>query len=63
MGLGYSWLPDYQANPYLQSGKLIEVSEDLSIDLALYWHHWKQQSAQLEQLTQLLTQKAQELLN
>jgi LysR family transcriptional regulator (chromosome initiation inhibitor) len=63
MGLGYSWLPDYQANQFLQTGELIEVSEDLSIDLPLYWHHWKQQSAQLQQLTQLLTEKTPNMLN
>lgn len=63
MGLGYGWLPDFQSKYYLEEGSLIELSPDLNIELPLYWHHWKQQSVQLEQLTQLLVEHAEELMN
>ncbi len=63
MGLGYGWLPDFQSKKSLNEGALIELSPELSIDLPLYWHHWKQQSHQLEQLTHILVQHAEILMN
>ncbi|WP_180126461.1 MULTISPECIES: LysR family transcriptional regulator ArgP [unclassified Acinetobacter] len=60
MGLGYGWLPDYQSKDLLASGKLIELSTELSIDLALYWHHWNQQSVQLQKLTAVVLQHAKD---
>lgn len=58
MGLGYGWLPDFQNQQYIQEGTLIEVSSELSIDLPLYWHHWKKQSLPLQRLTEHLLQHA-----
>ncbi|WP_168378046.1 LysR family transcriptional regulator ArgP [Acinetobacter cumulans] len=60
MGLGYGWLPDYQSKDLLAVGKLIELSTELSIDLALYWHHWNQQSVQLQKLTAVVLQHAKD---
>lgn len=62
MGLGYGWLPYYQAKDFFTNGTLIEVSPALQIDLPLYWHHWKQQSKQLDQITQVLKTTAQSIL-
>ena len=63
MGLGYGWLPYYQAKPRLQDGSLVEVDPQLNIDLPLYWHHWKQQSMQLNLLTDLLIEQAHAAMN
>ncbi|MFN3074087.1 LysR family transcriptional regulator ArgP [Acinetobacter sp. TY2] len=63
MGLGYGWLPDYQLNPHLDSGKLIEISDELAIDLQLYWHHWKQQSEPLSILTEHIKIHANHAMN
>ncbi|WP_180107998.1 LysR family transcriptional regulator ArgP [Acinetobacter sp. YH12085] len=60
MGLGYGWLPDYQSKDLLAAGKLIELSTELSIDLALYWHHWNQQSIQLQKITTVMLQHAKD---
>lgn len=60
MGLGYGWLPDYQSKDLLAAGKLIELSTELSIDLALYWHHWNQQSIQLQKITAFMLQHAKD---
>ncbi|MCL6237297.1 MULTISPECIES: LysR family transcriptional regulator ArgP [Acinetobacter] len=60
MGLGYGWLPDYQSKDLLAAGKLIELSTELSIDLALYWHHWNQQSIQLQKITAVMLQHAKD---
>ncbi len=63
MGLGYGWLPFHQAKSYFQDKTLLEIAPELCIDLPLYWHHWKQQSAPLQTLTQLLTTQARYFLN
>ena len=63
MGLGYTWLPNYQLHPHLDNGKLVEISNELTIDLPLYWHHWKQQSVQLNLLTDLLIEQAHAAMN
>lgn len=63
LGLGYGWLPDYQAENHLKNGHLIELDEQLSIDLPLYWHHWKQQSDALSLITEHLQQHAQFYMN
>lgn len=60
MGLGYGWLPDFQNKMFLNTETLLEVSTELSIEIPLYWHHWKQQSHQLEKLTTLLKQYAKD---
>ena len=63
MGLGYGWLPDYQAGPYLKEHKLVEVAPELRIELPLFWHHWKQQPEMLEQLSGLLLAEAGLIMN
>ena len=63
MGLGYGWLPDYQAAAYLRAGALIEVSEELRLEQPLYWHHWKQQSDALNCLTETLHNNASKIMN
>lgn len=62
-GLGFGWVPEIQAQSALNSGELIHVLENAKFELGLYWHHWKQQSPQLNTLTEVLQQKAQENMN
>ncbi|MGE8541063.1 MAG: LysR family transcriptional regulator ArgP [Acinetobacter sp.] len=63
MGLGYGWLPDYQAAVHLQEGKLTELSEKLRLEQPLYWHHWKQQSDALNRLSAILQSQAGKIMN
>lgn len=63
MGLGYTWLPNYQLHPHLDNGKLVEISNELTIDLPLYWHHWKQQSEALTILTEHIKTYANTVMN
>lgn len=63
MGLGYTWLPNYQLYPHLDNGKLVEISNELTIDLPLYWHHWKQQSEALTILTEHIKTHANMVMN
>lgn len=61
--LGYGMVPVMQIQHELETGQLIEIMSDARTDLHLYWHHWKQQSKQLEQLTQLFVDQTQAILN
>lgn len=63
MGLGYGWLPDYQAKKLVEDGVLVELCTKLRIELPLYWHHWKQQSAPIQELTAVLLQQAHKFMN
>lgn len=63
MGLGYGWLPDYQAGADLITHKLVEVAPELRIQLPLYWHHWKQQSEVLNILSEALLTHANSIMN
>lgn len=63
LGLGFGLVPEYQIGDDLQSGKLIEIMSNAKTEMKLYWHHWKQQSALLQQLTIDLLEKAQHQMN
>lgn len=51
LGLGYGLVPLIQMQEQLKLGKLIELAAKMPMDVMLYWHHWKRQSAALEKLT------------
>ncbi|OTG62149.1 hypothetical protein B9T29_08945 [Acinetobacter sp. ANC 3903] len=63
LGLGFGLVPQYQMGDDLQTGKLIEVIPDAKTEMKLYWHHWKQQSALLQQLTLDLLENAPHHMN
>lgn len=50
LGLGYGMVPELQLNE-LPSKSLIELYQHSAVDVALYWHHWQQQSIPLHRLT------------
>lgn len=63
LGLGFGMLPEYQIGVGLKTGEMIDLLPDLHTKIHLYWHHWKQQSAPLDSLTQALIQHAQHFMN
>ena len=63
LDLGYGMVPKMQTRKALDNGDLLEIMPSARTDLHLYWHHWKQQSKQLDQLTQILISTAQDILN
>lgn len=63
LGLGFGLVPEYQLGDDLKTGKLIEIIPKAQTEMALYWHHWQQQSVLLEQLTATITQHAQRAMN
>lgn len=62
-GLGFGWVPAFQARQAMLQGDLVEVIKDTALELSLYWHHWKQQSTQLELLTEVLCREAKHAMN
>ena len=62
-GLGYDLVPDYQITDRFQQNALLEILPECRTDVKLYWHHWKQQSPALQQLTQTILEQAEQYLN
>ncbi|SPL70568.1 LysR family transcriptional regulator ArgP [Acinetobacter stercoris] len=63
LGLGYGMVPELQLEQALQSGELIEILPEATIDIDLYWHHWKKQSAQLNAVTEHIIHASKSALN
>lgn len=59
LGLGYGMVPELQ----VKNTRLIILSPEATLDLPLYWHHWQQQSKQLQWLTHHVVKYAQQILN
>ena len=62
-GLGFGMVPDYQISQRLLTGEWVEVLPEAQTNIQLYWHHWKQQSAPLAQLTRDILDKAPSYMN
>lgn len=62
LDLGYGMVPEMQIQKELSTGQLVEILPKARTDLHLYWHHWKQQSKQLDQLTSTLISNTQAIL-
>ncbi|MEB5477124.1 LysR family transcriptional regulator ArgP [Acinetobacter pollinis] len=58
LGLGYGMVPELQ----VRNTELVVLTPKTTLDISLYWHHWQQQSPQLERLTHHLIIKSQEFL-
>ena len=53
-GLGYGLLPFVQSKPYIDTGKLIDLSPGHTLQIKLYWHCWNLKSKRLEKLSHML---------
>ncbi|WP_319759202.1 LysR family transcriptional regulator ArgP [Maridesulfovibrio sp.] len=47
-GLAYGMVPEFQAQPELDSGRLIEVVEEGRVPVSLYWHSWNVETKLLD---------------
>lgn len=61
-GMGWGMVPALQIKDELQSGLLREIVPDKAVEVALYWHYWRNGGRLLEQLTNQLAQAAPALL-
>ncbi len=61
-GTAYVTLPQLQAQPWLDTGKLINIAPGKSIDVPLWWHHWDIQNDVIKALTSCLIEEAGKVL-
>src|SRR5690606_9260926 len=53
-GLGWGLVPELQVRGELERGELVDVLSGAPIDVPLYWHHWRNGGALLDELTRHL---------
>ncbi|AXK40046.1 LysR family transcriptional regulator ArgP [Crenobacter cavernae] len=58
LGLGWSMVPATMAGAALARGELVDLDPNHTIDLALYWHHWRGESRLMRALATELARSA-----
>ncbi|SDN41890.1 LysR family transcriptional regulator, chromosome initiation inhibitor [Streptomyces sp. cf386] len=61
-GLGWGMLPEVQAEPLFEDGRLVQLAPDRPVDVPLYWQQWKLDSPALAAVTKAVTATAAESL-
>uniref|UniRef100_A0AAU1I9M0 HTH-type transcriptional regulator LysG n=1 Tax=Streptomyces sp. NBC_00180 TaxID=2903632 RepID=A0AAU1I9M0_9ACTN len=61
-GLGWGLIPEVQAEPLLEAGRLVQLAPDRPLDVPLYWQQWKLDSPALAAVTEAVTATAAEAL-
>jgi LysR family transcriptional regulator, chromosome initiation inhibitor len=61
-GLAWGMLPEQLAAAQLANGQLVELSAEVCIDVPLYWHRWRIESAALDTLSRLVRAAAGQAL-
>jgi LysR family transcriptional regulator (chromosome initiation inhibitor) len=56
-GFGWGMVPEAQVRERLRTGALVELIANRSIDVPLYWHHWRNGGELLAELTRHLAGK------
>jgi LysR family transcriptional regulator (chromosome initiation inhibitor) len=63
LGLGWGMVPDLQAQPYLQSGALVDLDPAGASRIILYWQQWKLRSPSLDLVAQAIRDGARRHLD
>ncbi|MBK1872759.1 LysR family transcriptional regulator ArgP [Marinobacter sp. 1-3A] len=53
-GMGYGMIPEIQAKPDIEAGRLISIAPGQSLEVTLYWHFWRHSGGVIERLTAAL---------
>ncbi|MFE7174707.1 ArgP/LysG family DNA-binding transcriptional regulator, partial [Streptomyces sp. NPDC057616] len=61
-GLGWGLVPEVQAAPLLDSGRVVLLARDLTLDVPLYWQQWKLDSPALAAVAEAVVTAAAEAL-
>lgn len=61
-GVGYGLIPNIQAQPLIQAGKLVCLAPGQSIAVNLYWHHWKAAPSTAQRISDLVVSHARRIL-
>ena len=59
MGAGYGLVPSTQAQPLVDSGRLIDLCPSHGVMVDLYWHHWELEPPLAHDITALIVKVAQ----
>lgn len=62
-GFGWGMIPQHLAQPYLDTGELVEIAAGVHIDVKLHWHRWQVISPSLDSLTQAVNKAAEKHLH
>ena len=58
LGLGWGVLPEGQITSDLETGRLVRLHPDRSVQVALYWQRWRLDSPTLDSLTRIVQRAA-----
>ncbi|MFI2414510.1 LysR family transcriptional regulator ArgP [Streptomyces sp. NPDC018947] len=61
-GLGWGMVPQPQAEPLLEAGRLVDFAPDRAVDIPLYWQQWKLDSPALAAVAEAVVATAAEEL-
>lgn len=61
-GLGWGMVPEPQAVPLLEAGRLVDFAPDLAVDVPLYWQQWKLDSPALAAVSEAVLTTAAKAL-
>lgn len=62
MGAGYGLIPSTQADPLVDSGRLIDLCPEEAVVVDLYWHHWDLEPPLTHDITALIIKVAHQTL-
>lgn len=61
-GMGWGMVPEQQAGPLLQAGRLVHLAPDRTSDVPLYWQQWKLDSPALAAVAEAVVATAADAL-
>ncbi|MFR0354828.1 LysR family transcriptional regulator ArgP [Streptomyces sediminimaris] len=61
-GLGWGLVPEVQAEPLLEAGRVVLLAPDLALDVPLYWQQWKLDAPALAVVAQAVLAAAAQAL-
>lgn len=61
-GLGWGMIPEVQAEPLLETGRLVQLAPQRPVDVPVYWQQWKLDTPALAAVTEAVTTTAAEAL-
>ncbi len=61
-GLGWGMLPEVYFSSAAKNLKVQDIAPGSFVDVSLYWHHWKRETASAERLTRAVMQAARSAL-
>ncbi|MFE0514494.1 LysR family transcriptional regulator ArgP [Streptomyces sp. NPDC058964] len=62
-GLGWGMVPEAQADPLLETGRLVRLAPQRSVDVPLFWQQWKLDSPALATVAEAVAATAAEALH